>query len=181
MIRLLGVFDGTLLMRVTTVASVTEQNNVFRKIAKAATTNCIRSLQPLLPHHMPSRSLRYTSYQQQLAKHSSRRVKSTSPNRDLLNKSRCYEVNSIATTSFAPSYTLAISLLYIIPTTTCETQQPTRTKHLPKTHLSRRNGETLAKAQACNSICQGRSRQLIQRRSLVLCHRPRNRVPPPPH
>jgi len=47
-----------------------------------------------------------------------------------------YEVYSIATTSFTPPHTLTIPQLYSISTTTCETQQLTRTEHLPKTRAS---------------------------------------------
>jgi len=39
----------------------------------------------------------------------------------------------IVTSSFTPPYTLTIPLLPSITTTTCETQYPTRTEHLPKT------------------------------------------------
>ena len=74
-------------MRVTTVASVTEQNNVFRKKIE-------------------------NSY---------------------------YKLYSIATPSSTPPYTIKIPLLHPASTITYETQQPTRTEHLPKNETFDKN------------------------------------------
>jgi len=77
----MDVFEGMLLMRVTTVASVTEQNDFCEKI----------------------------------------------------NESSYYELYSIATTSLTPPHAPTITVLQYISIISNETQQPTRTEHLPET------------------------------------------------
>ena len=72
-----------ILMRVTTVASVTGARTKFQNLStKAATTNFVRSLQSHSPHHTPSRPLCYPQYKQQATKRSIRRVRSTSLKRE---------------------------------------------------------------------------------------------------
>ena len=88
----------------------------------------------IIIHHTthPTRSLCYTQYQQKLAKRNSRRVLSTSPKRDFTNESSNYKSHSLATSSFFPGYALTIPFTHSIATTSNETQQPTRTEHLPE-------------------------------------------------
>ena len=83
-ILLVGVFENMLLMRVTSVASVTEQNDFFLLFDESYYYEVYSNrLHCHSPYYTPSRSLSYTPYQQNRVKRISRRVRSTFPKRNV--------------------------------------------------------------------------------------------------
>ena len=107
----MGVFEGMLLIQVTTVASVTEKND-FRIVesTNSATTSSIRSLRLHTPHHTPFRSLFYTPYQQQVTKRSSRHVRLPPRKHDLAQTATARRIRQRHTHS--PNNTLSRSNLH---------------------------------------------------------------------
>ena len=132
----MGVFEGILLMRVTTVARVTEQNDFFRKYIRRR-KQILRSLfdRYIIIHHTthPNDPSNFTQKQQQSTKRSIRRVRSTFPKREPpRNKNSYYELYLIVTSSFTPRNALTIPSPHFTSTTSNKTLQPTRTEHFPR-------------------------------------------------
>jgi len=119
------------LMRETTVASVTEQTIFFlKKLTKTAATNPIRATTSFTPPYAITIPLLHyrstTTYKTQQPTGTDHLLK-----RRLHRRKQILRILSIATSSFAPRYALAIPPSHFISTTSNKTQQLTRTELLP--------------------------------------------------
>ena len=115
-------------MRVTTLSSVTEQMIFPKKINEISYYEpySIATALFTLPHTLTIPLLH--TIQQQLAKRSSRRVRSTSQKRESQNENSYFTPHLIAMSSFAPRYAPAIPFTHSIAATSNKTQYLTHTE-----------------------------------------------------
>ena len=122
-----------LLMRKTTVDSVTEQHDFFQKIDKSSyykpysisTTLSTRPNILTVPLLHSTTTKTYETQQPTRTEHLTKNATS-------LNENSYYALNSIATSLLTPRYALTISSSLITSTKTCGTHERIRTEHLPE-------------------------------------------------
>ena len=123
----MGVFESMILMRVTTVASVTEQYNQRNQLLQSLFDRYI-VIHPTTHPHDPSAALHINVN----FKNAISDVYEAPPQtRTSLDENSYYEPYSIDTSSFSPRYALIIPSPYSIATKNDKAQHQTRTDLLP--------------------------------------------------
>jgi len=109
------VFEGVLLMRITTVACVTEQNDFSEKNRRNQLLRTVfdryNLIRPTIRHHDPSDTLHIINKQRNVTSDS---YEAPPQKRDLADENSYYTSHSVATSSFTPRYALTIPVLHFI-------------------------------------------------------------------